>query len=87
VIFRGVEGRALVIALNVEGVAVSQSSACTSGQSKASHVLKMMGLKGEELLGGVRFSVGVFNRMEEVEYVLSVLPDRDQGGQRIRRYF
>lgn len=72
--FPGVKGEALLMRLDMEGVAASGGSACTSGSPSPSHVLLSMGLSQEEARGSVRFSLGKNNTLEEVEAVLSLLP-------------
>jgi cysteine desulfurase len=71
--FSGVEGDALLMALDLSGVAVSTGSACTSGSSAPSHVLEAM--KVPELLaaGAIRFSLGRHNTEEEVDKVLDIV--------------
>jgi cysteine desulfurase len=56
--FDGVDGESLLLALDLEGVAASSGSACTSGSLSPSHVLLAMGLTPEEARGAVRFSLG-----------------------------
>lgn len=70
----GVEGEAVLMALDLEGVAASSGSACTSGSLEPSHVLKAMGVPADLARGSLRLSVGKDNTMEEIEYVLQVLP-------------
>ena len=64
--FRGLEANNLMTALR--NVAVSSGSACTSGSNKPSHVLKAMGLSGEEARAALRFSLGRYTTEEEVDY-------------------
>lgn len=72
--FRGVEGESVVLSLDVEGVAVSSGSACTSGAIEASHVLTAMGIDPIVAHGSVRFSMGRTTTRENLDYVLSKLP-------------
>ncbi len=65
--FDGVEGEALVLALDAEGVCVSSGSACASLAAEPSHVLRAMGLAPEEVRGALRFSVSALSRDEEVD--------------------
>ena len=65
--FSGVEGEAAVIALDLEGVAVSTGSACSSGSIEPSHVLTAMGLRPEVVQGSLRFSFCYHNTSEEIE--------------------
>ncbi len=72
--FKGVSGESLLIALDMEGIAVSAGSACTSGALGRSHVLSAMGLEEEVIEGAVRISLGRWNTMEEVDLFLQILP-------------
>jgi cysteine desulfurase len=73
--FEFIEGESLLLNLDLEGIAVSSGSACTSGSLKPSHVLTAMGLTPEIAQGSLRFSLGLGNTEEDVEYVLGVLPE------------
>jgi cysteine desulfurase len=68
---RYVEGEALVLSLDREGVAVATGSACTSGSSDPSHVLLAMGVEPALAQGSVRFSLGRGTTAADVDYVLS----------------
>jgi cysteine desulfurase len=72
--FERVEAESLLIALDLEGVAVSTGSACSSGTLEPSHVLKAMRLPPARTQGALRFSLGSTNTDAEVDYVLDVLP-------------
>lgn len=72
--FDGVEAEALLIALDLEGVAVSTGSACSSGTLEPSHVLRAMGFHPRRVQSSIRFSVGLGNSDAEIDHVLSVLP-------------
>ena len=72
--FEFIEGESLVLSLDMEGIAVSSGSACTSGASEPSHVLLAMGVPPAVAQGSVRFSLGVENTESGVDYVLEVLP-------------
>jgi len=72
--FHGVEGEALLLALDMKGVAVSTGSACSSGQTSPSHVLLSLGLSPEEAQSSIRFSLGHENDEESINYLLDVLP-------------
>jgi cysteine desulfurase len=72
--FRNVEGEALLLSLDMKGIAVSAGSACTSGAISASHVLTAMGTPPLEIQGSLRFSLGRLNSEEDIDYVLDVLP-------------
>ena len=73
--FDGVEGEALVIALDLKGIAVSGGSACYSGTTRPSHVLMAMGLSETEARASLRFSLMKTATAEDVDQVLTVLPD------------
>ncbi|MFN6204590.1 MAG: cysteine desulfurase family protein [Acidobacteriota bacterium] len=73
--FDFVEGEGLQISLDLKGVAVSTGSACSSGATEPSHVLVALGLDSETGRGTIRFSFGKDNVAEDVDYVLSVLPN------------
>lgn len=72
--FPGVEAEALLIALDLEGVAVSTGSACSSGTLEPSHVLRAMGLSPRRAQSSIRFSLGLGNTAADVERVLDALP-------------
>jgi len=71
--FDGVEGEALVINLDLEGVAVSSGAACHSRHLEPSHVLLAMGMDRSQALGAVRFSFGRWTREEHIEEVIEIL--------------
>lgn len=72
--FDHVEAESLLIALDLEGVAVSTGSACSSGTLAPSHVLRAMGFSSHRAQNSLRFSLGLFSTDEEVDRVLAVLP-------------
>jgi cysteine desulfurase len=72
--FDGVEGESIVIGLDLEGIAVSTGSACSSGTLEPSHVLKAMGLAPARVEGAVRFSLGPETTDAEIDRVLEVVP-------------
>ena len=72
--FEGVEGEALLVALDFQGIAVSTGAACASGSISPSHVLTAMGLPDNLIRGSIRFSLSRLSTDEEVDYVLDVLP-------------
>jgi cysteine desulfurase len=72
--FDYIEGEALVIALDLKGVAASSGAACSSGAVEPSHVLTAMGLDANRARACLRFSLGKHNRAEDLDYLLSVLP-------------
>jgi len=69
-----VEGEAMLLRLDHEGVAASSGSACTSGSLEPSHVLLAMGLPAEIAHGSLRFSLGKANTEQEIDKVIEVLP-------------
>jgi cysteine desulfurase len=73
--FEQVEGEALVIALDLKGVAVSGGSACHSGSTEPSHVLMAMGLKKNAARASLRFSLLKTATDEDVDYMLRVVPE------------
>jgi cysteine desulfurase len=72
--FDRVEAESLLIALDLEGIAVSTGSACSSGTLEPSHVLRAMGLSTHRTQNSLRFSLGQFSTEAEVHQVLGVLP-------------
>jgi cysteine desulfurase len=71
--FQGVEGEALLIALDLAGFAVSSGAACSSGAVNPSHVLTAMGLSKEEAKSSIRFSLGRTNTVEEVDALIEAV--------------
>lgn len=71
--FEGVEAEALVIALDLQGYAVSTGAACSSGAVEPSHVLMAMGLGKEKAKSSVRISLGRFNTEDEVHGLVEAL--------------
>jgi len=72
--FERVEAESLLIALDLEGVAVSTGSACSSGTLEPSHVLRAMGFPTHRTQNSLRFSLGIFSTQEEVDRVIALLP-------------
>jgi len=72
--FRFIEGEGLLINLDLQGVAVSTGSACSSGSLEPSPVIRAIGRTDELARGSIRFSFGKDNSFEDVDYVLEVLP-------------
>ena len=73
--FDYIEGEALVIALDLKGVAVSTGAACSSGAIEPSHVLTAMGLSADRARASLRFSIGKQNTSEDVDLLLAILPE------------
>jgi cysteine desulfurase len=73
-LFQGVEGESLLLQLDMEGIAASSGSACTSGSLEPSHVILALGYPRERALGSLRLSVGKGNTAAEVDHVLDRLP-------------
>jgi cysteine desulfurase len=72
--FDRVEAESLLIALDLQGIAVSTGSACSSGTLEPSHVLKAMGFHAHRTQNSIRFSLGAANSEAEVDRVIAVLP-------------
>src|ERR1019366_9117206 len=72
--FDHVEAESLLIALDLDGVAVSTGSACSSGTVEPSHVLRAMGYPAGRVQSSLRFSLGLFSTAEEVDRVVTLLP-------------
>jgi len=73
--FAGLEAEALLISLDIKGIAASAGSACASGALEPSHVLLAMGIPRELARGSLRISLGKENTEAEVDYFLGLLPD------------
>jgi len=72
--FVGIEGESILLSLDLEGIACSSGSACTSGATEPSHVLTAMGKPKIEAQGAIRFSMGRNTTKEQLNYVLEKLP-------------
>ncbi|HET6670529.1 MAG TPA: cysteine desulfurase family protein [Pyrinomonadaceae bacterium] len=72
--FRFIEGEGLLISLDLQGVAVSTGSACSSGTLEPSPVIRALGRNDELARGALRFSFGKDNTDDDVDYVLEILP-------------
>ena len=72
--FEFVEGEALVIALDLKGIACSTGAACSAGAVEPSHVLTAIGLSPEGARGSLRFSLGRQTTREDIDYVAETLP-------------
>jgi cysteine desulfurase len=73
-IFPGIEGEALLIALDLKGLACSTGAACSSGAVEPSHVLTAMGLPPAEARASLRFSLGRHTTGKEISFALQVVP-------------
>ena len=73
-LFDYIEGEALVIALDLKGLAVSTGAACSSGAIEPSHVLTAMGLPPEIARASLRFSLGKQNTPDDVQFALDLVP-------------
>ena len=73
--FEGIEGESLLLMLDAKGICASSGSACTSGSLDPSHVLLSIGLPHEVAHGSLRLSVGEYNTMEEIDYIIKVVPE------------
>ena len=72
--FEYLEGEAVLMALDLAGVAASSGSACTSGSLEPSHVLTAMGIPEDLARGSMRLTVGHGNTAEQIDYLLDILP-------------
>ncbi len=72
--FDCIEGEALVIALDLKGIAVSTGAACSSGAIEPSHVLVAMGLSADRARASIRFSLGKQNTEDDIDLLLNILP-------------
>ncbi len=72
--FAGIEGESILLSLDLEGIACSSGSACTSGATEPSHVLTAMGKPKIEAQGAIRFSMGRSTTKEQLNYVIEKLP-------------
>ena len=69
----GVQGETILLSLDVLGVAASAGSACTTGNTEPSHVLRAMGLSDEECRSTLRFTVGRGNTEEQIDQAVAAL--------------
>jgi cysteine desulfurase len=70
-----IEGEALVIALDLKGLAVSSGAACSSGAIEPSHVLTAMGLPADRARASIRFSLGKQNTDEDIDFAIALVPE------------
>lgn len=73
--FDHIEGEALVIALDLKGLAVSTGAACSSGAIEPSHVLVAMGLRSDQARASIRFSLGKQTTAEDIDFALALVPE------------
>jgi cysteine desulfurase len=73
--FDYIDGEALIIALDLKGLAVSTGAACSSGAMEPSHVLTAMGLRPDRARASIRFSLGKQNTSEDVDFALDLIPN------------
>ncbi|MEW5837829.1 MAG: cysteine desulfurase NifS [Pseudomonadota bacterium] len=72
--FEYIEGEAILLLLNKQGIAASSGSACTSGSLEPSHVMRAMGIPYTAAHGTVRFSLSRYNTAEEIDRVIAIVP-------------
>jgi cysteine desulfurase len=73
--FDHIEGEAMVISLDLKGLAVSTGAACSSGAIEPSHVLTAMGLRVDRARASIRFSLGKQNTAEDIDFALVLVPE------------
>ena len=73
--FDHIEGEALVIALDLKGLAVSSGAACSSGAIEPSHVLLAMGLPHQSARASIRISLGKQTTQEDIDFAIKVIPE------------
>jgi cysteine desulfurase len=73
--FDHIDGEAMVIALDLKGLAVSTGAACSSGAIEPSHVLIAMGLTPDRARASIRFSLGKQNTKEDIDFALALVPE------------
>ena len=71
--FEFIEGESILFSLDLEGIAVSSGSACSSGSLEPSHVLLALGVEEALAHGSIRFSFGKHNTVEQVDYAVNVI--------------
>ena len=82
--FRGIEGEALLLRLDMAGIAASSGSACTSGSPEPSHVMRAIGADDERTKGSIRFTLSDETKKEELDEVLRILPPLVEEMRRLR---
>jgi cysteine desulfurase len=73
--FDHIEGEALVIALDLKGLAVSSGAACSSGAIEPSHVLLAMGLPHQRARASIRVSLGKQTTQDDIDFAVKVIPE------------
>jgi cysteine desulfurase len=73
--FDHIEGEAMVISLDLKGLAVSTGAACSSGAIEPSHVLTAMGLRPDRARASIRFSLGKQNTEDQIDFALALVPE------------
>jgi cysteine desulfurase len=73
--FDHIEGEAMVISLDLKGLAVSTGAACSSGAIEPSHVLMAMGLRADRARASIRFSLGKQNTEDDIDIALALVPE------------
>ncbi|MFN4133451.1 MAG: aminotransferase class V-fold PLP-dependent enzyme, partial [Candidatus Hadarchaeales archaeon] len=81
--FKGIEGEAILLRLDLQGIAVATGSACATRKLEPSHVLTAIGIKPEVAHGSIRFTFTWMTKMEEIDYTLEALPGVIEGLRRI----
>lgn len=71
--FNGIVGESAAVLLDTQGICVSSGSACSTGQTEVSHVMKAIGVSEEWAQGALRFTLGAENTMEEIDYTVEKL--------------
>ena len=73
--FDHIDGEAMVISLDLKGLAVATGAACSSGAIEPSHVLTAMGLRADQARASIRFSLGKQNTSEDIDFALALVPE------------
>jgi cysteine desulfurase len=73
--FDHIDGEAMVISLDLKGLAVSTGAACSSGAVEPSHVLLAMGLRADRARASIRFSLGKQNTAEDIDIAVALVPE------------
>jgi cysteine desulfurase len=75
IIIKGIRSEPLLFALNEKGVIAGGGSACAAGSKKPSHVLKSIGVEDNDIFGALRITIGKFNKIEDVDFVVRNLKE------------